>query len=316
MAKSVIRTLSDFLSLVKFSHTVFALPFALIGFVLAITTTDHRFTWQLLLLILASMVTARNAAMGFNRYLDREFDAKNPRTAGRELPTKVLKPTSVLIFVIVNSLLFITAAYFINGLTFLLSFPALMVVLGYSLMKRYTALCHYVLGLGLAIAPTGAYLSVTGEFALAPVILSMIVLLWVSGFDIIYALADEEFDAANKLHSVPQLFGKRVGLTISSVGHSLIVPLLVILYFTVNKSRLILNESLNTLSDGETVVVSAGQLGWIYIAGAAIFSLLLLWQHLIVTPKNLSRINAAFFTANGYAAILFALFVISDLLFF
>lgn len=312
MAKSVIRTLSEFLSLVKFSHTVFALPFAMIGFVLAITTTEHHFTWQLLLLVLASMVTARNAAMGFNRYLDREIDAKNPRTAGRELPAKVIKPISVLIFVIANSLLFITAAYFINGLTFVLSFPALLIVLGYSLMKRYTALCHYVLGLGLAIAPTGAYLSVTGEFALAPVILSLIVLFWVSGFDIIYALADEEFDSANKLHSVPQHFGKRVGLIISSVGHSLIVPLLVIFYFVVNKSFTSTSEISSEL---DSVFASAGQLGWIYIAGAAIFTFLLLWQHLIVTPKNLTRINAAFFTANGYAAILFSLFVIVDLLF-
>lgn len=307
-----LKTLYDFLSLVKFSHTVFALPFAMIGFVLAITTTEHHFTWQLLLLVLASMVTARNAAMGFNRYLDRDIDAKNPRTAGRELPAKVIKPISVLIFVIVNSLLFITAAYFINGLTFVLSFPALLIVLGYSLMKRYTALCHYVLGLGLAIAPTGAYLSVTGEFALAPVILSLIVLLWVSGFDIIYALADEEFDSANKLHSVPQLFGKRGGLIISSVGHSLIVPLLVIFYFVVNKSFTSTSEISSEL---DSVLASAGQLGWIYIAGAAIFTFLLLWQHLIVTPKNLTRINAAFFTANGYAAILFSLFVIVDLLF-
>lgn len=292
-----LRTVSDYLSLVKFSHTVFALPFALIGFVLALSTTTHTFSLRLLVLVLAAMVTARNAAMGFNRYLDRDIDSKNPRTSGRELPSKKLKPLPVLMFVIVNSLLFIAVAASINKLTFLLSFPALAIVLGYSLMKRFTALCHYVLGVGLAIAPTGAYLSITGEFAWAPVTLSVIVLLWVSGFDIIYALADEEFDAVNKLHSAPQLFGKRRALIVSSLGHALIVPLLVIFFALVNNS-----------------FSTDGHLGWMYITGSAIFSLLLLWQHMIVTPTNLSRINAAFFTANGYAAILFALFVIADLL--
>jgi 4-hydroxybenzoate polyprenyltransferase len=317
MSRSFLNKVSDYLSLVKFSHTVFALPFALTGFILAISSTPHPFTLRLLLLVLAAMVTARNAAMGFNRYLDREIDSRNPRTSGRELPSNKLKPLPVLMFVIVNSLLFIAVAAFINKLTFLLSFPALAIVLGYSLMKRFTALCHYVLGLGLAIAPTGAYISITGEFALAPVILSIIVLLWVSGFDIIYALADEEFDSENKLHSVPQLFGKRKALIVSSVGHALVVPLLVLLFFSINNAYVVNAELLSVNNASSLFSVGGfenGLLGWVYIAGAGLFSLLLLWQHMIVTPSNLSRINAAFFTANGYASILFALFVIADLL--
>jgi len=293
-----LESIAKYLKLVKFAHTIFALPFALIGFALALNLTGNEFSLRLLVLILVAMVTARNSAMGFNRYLDREFDARNPRTKTREIPAGVLSPKAALTFVLLNSLLFLFTAYLINSLTFILAFPALAVLLGYSYMKRVSALCHYVLGLALAIAPTGAYLSIAGSFHPAPLILSAIVMLWVSGFDIIYALADEEFDKENGLHSVPQLFGKRVGLIISSAGHLLIVPLLVIFYLLVN-------------SGGGS---EENPFGWLYIAGSAVFSLLLLWQHLIVSPKNLTRINAAFFTLNGIASVLFSIFVIADLL--
>jgi len=295
MRIKILDGFGKYLKLVKFAHTVFALPFALIGFALALTTTDSHFTWRLFLLILFAMVSARNAAMGFNRYLDREIDAKNPRTAQREIPSGAVSPTSALIFVIINSTIFILAAFFINRLCFMLSFPTLAVLLGYSFIKRISSTAHYILGLSLAIAPVGAYLSVTGSFHPAPIILSAIVLLWVSGFDIIYALADEEFDKENNLHSVPQLFGKRLGLVISSVGHFLILPLLGLFYFVVNSG-------------------AVGQLGWLYVAGSVIFSILLLWQHLIVSHKDLSRINAAFFTLNGIASVLFAAFVVADLI--
>jgi len=295
MSGEVIAKLGKYLNLVKFSHTVFALPFAIIGFVLALSLTEFHFTWRVLLLILLAMVSARNAAMGFNRYLDREIDAKNPRTQSREIPSGALSASDALIFVAVNSVLFIITAYLINHLCFLLAFPALIILLGYSYMKRVSALCHYVLGLALAIAPTGAYLSISGSFHPAPLILSAIVLLWVSGFDIIYALSDEEFDRENDLHSVPQLFGKRLGLIVSSVGHFLILPLLVLLYFVVNSG-------------------ADGTLGWLYITGSVIFSILLLWQHLIVSHKDLSRINAAFFTLNGIASVLFAAFFVADLI--
>ncbi len=289
MIKTFACRVDKYLKLVKFSHTLFALPFALVGFFLAIKLTDYEFSWRLLCLILLAMVFGRNSAMGFNRYLDREIDAKNPRTANREIPAGILSPMSVKYFVICNVMLFFIVVFFINKLCFMLSFPAMAVLLSYSYMKRYTSLCHYVLGLALAIAPTGAYLSIAGEFHAAPLILSVIVLLWVSGFDIIYSLGDEEFDKAQKLHSVPQLWGKKRGLIISAAGHSLVVPLLYLLY---------------VIAD----------LGTIYLVGASVFTLLLIYQHLIVSPTNLSRLNAAFFTSNGVASVIFAAFAIWDIL--
>lgn len=289
MIKTFTGKVDKYLKLVKFSHTIFALPFALVGFFLAIKLTDYEFSWRLLCLILLAMVFGRNSAMGFNRYLDRDIDARNPRTSKREIPAGILSPMSVKYFVISNVILFFIVVFFINKLCFILSFPAMAVLLSYSYMKRYTSLCHYVLGLALAIAPTGAYLSIAGEFHVAPLILSAIVLLWVSGFDIIYSLDDEEFDKEQKLHSVPQLWGKKRGLIISAVGHALVVPLLYLLYVVAD-------------------------LGTIYLVGASVFTLLLIYQHLIVSPKNLSRLNAAFFSSNGVASVIFAAFTIWDIL--
>jgi len=224
MSKASFGEIGKFMKLVKFSHTIFALPFALIGFFLAIKLSGNDFSLRLLGLILLAMVFARNSAMGFNRYLDRDIDAKNPRTSLREIPAGHLSPMAVKFFVIINVLLFLAVAFLINRLCFYLAFPAMAILLSYSYMKRFTSLCHYVLGLALAIAPVGAYLSIAGEFHPAPLILSLIVLLWASGFDIIYSLADEEFDKEQKLHSVPQLWGKKTGLVISAVGHALIIP--------------------------------------------------------------------------------------------
>ncbi|HUH33779.1 MAG TPA: UbiA-like polyprenyltransferase, partial [Daejeonella sp.] len=199
--------MKKYLSLVLFAHTVFALPFAFIGFFLAVTTTGHEFTWVKLLLMILCMVFARNAAMSFNRYLDREIDAQNPRTVIRDIPAGRVSSNEALIFTIINSLLFIGATFFINPLCLALSPVALAVVLGYSYTKRFTPLCHLVLGSGLALAPIGAYLVVTGEFALLPIFFSLAVLCWVSGFDIIYALQDEEFDRENGLKSIPAWLG-------------------------------------------------------------------------------------------------------------
>ncbi|MEN6619699.1 MAG: UbiA-like polyprenyltransferase [Rikenellaceae bacterium] len=289
MFKRFFDEIDKFLKLVKFSHTIFALPFALIGFFLAVRFTGNAFSWRLLGLILMAMVFARNSAMGFNRYLDRDIDAKNPRTASREIPAGHLSPRAVKYFVIINILLFLAVAFMINSLCFYLAFPAVAILLLYSYMKRFTSLCHYVLGLALAIAPIGAYLSIAGEFHFAPIILSLIVLLWASGFDIIYSLADEEFDKEQMLHSVPQLYGKKVGLIISAVGHALVIPLLYLFYVVAD-------------------------MGTIYLVGATIFAVLLIYQHLIVSPTNLSRINAAFFTSNGIASVIFAVFTIWDIL--
>src|ERR1041385_3967632 len=182
----------------KFSHTVFALPFAIIGFCLAIYSGKAIFSWEKLFLVIGCMVFARSAAMAFNRYIDREFDAKNQRTAVREIPSGIITPGSALFFVIASSLLFITATFFINPICFYLSPVALLVVLGYSYTKRFTPLCHLILGIGLSLAPIGAYLAATGHFALQPLLFSFAVLFWVSGFDIIYALQDETFDRENK----------------------------------------------------------------------------------------------------------------------
>ena len=205
-------TVKNYLSLVKFSHTIFAMPFALIGFFLGMMQTsftlknNHHYTITLtlgdllikFLLVIICMITARSAAMGFNRYLDRSFDAKNPRTAIREIPRGIISPQSALRFVILNCILFITATYFINKICFLLSPVALFVVLFYSYTKRFTPLCHLVLGLRFNLAPIGAYLAVTGRFDVLPLLFSFAVIFWVSGFDIIYALQDVEFDQVTK----------------------------------------------------------------------------------------------------------------------
>ncbi|NUO02598.1 MAG: UbiA family prenyltransferase, partial [Saprospiraceae bacterium] len=183
--------MKNYLSLIKFSHTIFALPFALLGFFLATLQPNIIFTWPSLLLVLLCMIFARSAAMAFNRYLDRDIDHINPRTRQREIPAGVIRPREALFFVIANSLLFVAATWFINKTCFYLSPIALLVVLGYSYTKRFTWLCHFVLGIGLSLAPIGAYLAAGGRFDLIPLLYSGAVLLWVAGFDIIYALQDE-----------------------------------------------------------------------------------------------------------------------------
>ena len=286
----IFKKISHYFSLVKFSHTVFALPFALIGFFLASTSPGQHLSFRLFLLVILCMVFARNAAMGFNRIADRRFDAMNPRTAAREIPAGIINTRNAAVFVSVNAILFIAAAGFINRLTFLLSPVALAVILGYSLTKRFTVLCHFILGLGLSLAPTGAYISVTGNFDLLPVIYSLIVLSWVSGFDIIYALQDEDFDRSSKLSSIPSYAGRRNSIIISSLIHLITI---VLIYIAGN----------------------LGQTGVLYWIGAVIFGILLIYQHLIVRPEDISRVNLAFATTNGFASILFASFVIGDLFF-
>jgi len=214
----VSKKIGDYLSLVKFSHTVFAFPFAIIGFSLATTYDGFDFSLRILVLILLSMVFARNSAMGFNRIADRRFDALNPRTASREIPAGIINTRNAMLFVIINSVLFIVVAGFINRLTLFLSPVALLVILGYSLTKRITILCHFILGLGLSLAPIGAFISVTGHFAALPVVYSFLVLTWVSGFDILYALQDEEFDKTNNLFSIPASTGRKRAILISLCG--------------------------------------------------------------------------------------------------
>lgn len=279
----------SYLRLVKFAHTIFAMPFALIGFFLGTESSVSSFSWFLLILVMACMVFARNAAMSFNRYIDKEFDAENPRTSLREIPAKVLSARSVLIFTLVNSLLFIISTWFINPLCFYLSPLALFIVLGYSYTKRFTAFSHMVLGIGLALAPIGAYLAVTGLFAIQPILLGIAVFLWVSGFDIIYALQDTEFDRAKNLKSLPALLGKKKALIISMLLHLLSMTFLFVF-------GLVLHSA------------------WLYWLGWSGFTLLLIRQHVVVRPNDLSRVNLAFFTLNGIASIFFAVFAIAEIL--
>jgi 4-hydroxybenzoate polyprenyltransferase len=279
--------MKKYLSLVTFTHTIFAMPFAFIGFFLAVTTTDHKFEWQKLAMMLLCMIFARNSAMAFNRYLDRNIDAKNPRTKQRDIPAGRISPAAALTFTLVNCGLFILVTWFINPLCFYLSPIALLVVLGYSATKRFTALCHMVLGLGLSLAPIGAYLVVTGAFALTPVFFSLSVLCWVSGFDIIYALQDEDFDRDQKLHSIPAWLGKVNALRLSSILHvfSAFFVLMPVFYTNV---------------------------GVLYYIGIIFFCAMLIYQHTLVKPNDLSRVTFAFMTTNGIASVVFAAFFLMD----
>ena len=287
--KKLLGRTNDYLSLVRFSHTVFAMPFALAGYFIGATEPGYGFSLRTFLLVIACMVLARSAAMAFNRWADFRFDALNPRTAVREIPSGKISRRQALIFVIVSSLLFIIAAGFLNRLTLVLSPVALLVVLGYSYTKRFTPLCHLVLGLGLSLAPIGAYIAVTGSFALLPLIYSFIVLTWVSGFDIIYSLQDDQFDRKTGLYSIPAVMSRGKALAVSIALHAVSVVLVV-------------------------VAGLSGNAGWIYWSGAAIFTGMLVYQHLIVKADDLSRVNLAFGTTNGIAGVIFGAAVVLDLL--
>ncbi len=280
--------IKNYLSLVKFSHTIFALPFALIGFFLATQYSGFAFSWEKLGLVLLCMVLARSAAMAFNRYLDRDIDIQNERTEKREIPSGVISPQNALIFIVSCSLLFVLTTWFINPICFYLSPVALLVVLGYSYTKRFTFLCHFVLGLGLALAPVGAYLAVAGIFHILPVLYGLAVLFWVAGFDIIYALQDEAFDRSLKLHSVPVALGRERALKLSSVLHFLCALFVM-------------------------TAAWEGQFGALHWLAVLIFIILLIYQHRLVKPNDLSRVNLAFFTTNGVASVVFGSLVILDL---
>ncbi|WP_276089999.1 UbiA-like polyprenyltransferase [Pedobacter sp. JY14-1] len=273
--------MKKYFSLVLFAHSVFALPFAMIGFFLGLADNTSPFSWSLFVLVILCMVFARNSAMAFNRYLDRKIDAKNPRTKTRDIPSGRVSASEALIFVIINCLLFVTTTWFINPLCFYLSPVALFIVLVYSYTKRFTALCHLVLGLGLGLAPVGAYIAVTGAFSIVPVLYSFAVLFWVSGFDIIYALQDQDFDRREKLHSIPAALGTRNALRLSELLHT--------------------GAALCVIAP-----VFLTQLSYAYYAGVVFFCAMLVYQHLLVKPEDISRVDRAFATTNGYASVIFA----------
>lgn len=284
----IYKTILSYFSLVKFAHTIFALPFALLGFFLGVSDSGEPIKIKLFILVLLCMVFARNAAMSFNRYIDRKYDQENNRTAKREIPAGIIKPFSAFVFIVINILGFIGTTYFINTICFFLSPIALLVILGYSYTKRFTFLCHFILGLGLSLAPIGAYLAVTGYFALYPVLFSLVVLFWVSGFDIFYALQDTSFDKSKNLHSVPVKMGIINALILSAILH--LISSFLIIYIG--------------------IILNFGILYWI---GAIVFIILLIYEHLIVKPSDLSRVNQAFATLNGFASIIFCVFVIAEL---
>lgn len=278
----------DFLNLIKFSHTIFALPFAFIGFFLALD--KYKFDFLKLLYVILCMFFARSAAMAFNRYLDRNIDKENPRTKNREIPMGRIKPQEAIIFTILMSVLFVFTTLLINKLVFYLSFVALFIILFYSYTKRITPLCHFVLGLGLSLAPIGAYLVVSQKFDLIPIIFSILVLFWVSGFDIIYSTLDYNFDKSKNLKSIPVLLGINKALMLSKVLHSLsILSLLLALYL--------------------------GKFGVIAYIGAFIFTLLIFIEHKLAKPNDENKINLAFATINGWASVILGVFIILDILF-
>jgi 4-hydroxybenzoate polyprenyltransferase len=285
--------IKNYLSLVKFSHTIFAMPFALIGFVLGLryNWVNHQAfekVWLKFFLVIVCMVTARSTAMAFNRYLDRHFDKLNPRTAIREIPAGIIKAEKALVFIGINMALFIVATYFINTICFYLSPVALFVILFYSYTKRFTYLCHLVLGIGLSLAPIGAYLALTGSFALLPLLFSFAVVFWVSGFDIIYALQDIDFDQSQSLYSIPSYWGLEKALNIARVLHVFSAIFVIVAFYL-------------------------GGFHVLYLVGLAVFIGMLLYQHSIVKPNDLSKVNIAFMTANGIASVVFGIIVIASI---
>ncbi len=281
--------IKTYLSLIKFSHTVFALPFAIIGYFVAVDKTGN-IDFAVLAFVVLAMIFARSAAMAFNRYLDRDIDKLNPRTKNREIPSGKISPRKALLFTVINSVLFIAVTYFINDLVFYLSPVALFVILFYSYTKRFTSFAHFVLGVGLGLAPIGAYLCVIQRFDTTPVLLSFLVLTWVSGFDIIYALQDEEFDRKYGLKSIPAILGMKKSIWLSIVLH--LISAAIIVYIGVFNAY-----------------------GWLYWIGAGIFIFFLIYQHVVVGKGDLSRINLAFFTANGISSLVYMIFYLAELLF-
>ena len=274
------------LEMIKFSHTLFALPFALLAAVLAARGVP---SWPTLAKILLAMVGARSTAMAHNRLTDRAIDAANPRTASRALPSGVLTVGFVRVFLAASVALFLMAAASLNRATLLLSPVALALLFFYAYTKRFTWLSHVVLGLCLALAPVGAWIAVTGSIAWPPILLGLAVLLWTAGFDILYALQDEEHDRKTGLQSLPARWGTRTALTVSAVLHAAMIPLLL---------------AVERLSGG----------GLVFTAGILATAAALLYQHAIVKPGDLSRINAAFFTANGFVSVTLAVCGIADVL--
>jgi 4-hydroxybenzoate polyprenyltransferase len=277
------RTIRHYLELIKFSHSIFALPFALIS---ALIAFDGKIDFQKIGLVILAMVFARSAAMAFNLYIDRDVDAKNPRTKSRHLPAKILKKNQVLFFIVVTCALFVVTAYFINALAFKLALPALLILFFYSFTKRFTSWSHLFLGMALAVSPVGAWVAIRGEiFNMIPLILFGVVLFWVAGFDILYSLQDFKFDKKNKLFSIPAQFGIKKAILISRFFHLGMFGLYCLFLWTL-KAPLFL---------------------WV---SAGIVGIALIYQHSLVKDKDLSHLDMAFFSVNGYLSLSLLVFFV------
>ena len=272
--------------MIKFEHTIFALPFAIMSAFLAAEGLPGKSD---LFWIVLAMVGARSCAMAFNRLADAEIDNRNPRTQTRAIPAGLLKKTDVLIFVVLSACLLVVSAYQLNPLAFKLSPVALAIIMLYSYTKRFTSLAHLWLGLSLSIAPIGAWIAIQGRFNLLPILLGISVMLWTAGFDIIYACQDFDFDKSFGLHSIPVKFGVRTALWISNLLHVVTVCLLII-------------------------IAEISQLGWIYMVGVGAVAVILIYEHLIVKPNDLSRVNLAFFTLNGAVSLILMALAIADVM--
>jgi 4-hydroxybenzoate polyprenyltransferase len=274
------------LEMIKFEHTVFALPFAFTGALLAAKGLPP---WRTIFWITVAMVGARSAAMGFNRWADRKFDAENPRTKERALPRELVTPLQVIVFTVVSSTMLMFGAYMLNPLSFYLSPMALAVVFFYSYTKRFTFLSHAFLGLAICLAPIGSWIAVSGKLEFSALVLGGAVLFWLVGFDILYALQDIEFDRKAGLHSIPQRFGIGRALWISRASHATTIATLFWL-------------------------ASLLSLGWFYIAGILIALFLIIYEHSLVKKYDLSKLDLAFFNMNGYISVTIFVFTLLDVM--
>ncbi|MHC4662194.1 MAG: UbiA-like polyprenyltransferase [Planctomycetota bacterium] len=282
-----------FLDMIKFVHTVFAMPFALTAYALTVQTVANP-GWLRLLLVIAALVAARTMAMAFNRFTDAKFDAENPRTANRAIPAGKLTRGFALVVAIICAAIFVALTYAMNFLAFVLSPVVLVVLLGYSYTKRFTALTHFGLGLALGLAPIGAYIAITGEFggriAIATAVLGFAVMLWTAGFDIIYACQDYEFDKKRGLHSIPVRFGPGRALLVSQGLHALMIIALL-----------------------GVLALAWPHLSYTFCLGIVATAVMLIYEHSLVRPHDLSRVNVAFFTVNGCVSVFLFLTALADL---
>lgn len=274
-----------FLEMIKFPHTVFALPFALSSAFLASggMPSNYHLFW-----IIVAMVGARTGAMSFNRLVDMKIDAKNPRTKDRPLPKNLISKEAVAFYTVISFILLIFAAYKLNKLCFYLSFLAIFILMLYSYTKRFTYFSHIVLGISLAGAPLGAWIAIKGQIDLLPILLSVSVLFWVAGFDILYALQDYEFDKKEGLYSIPVRLGVRNSILVARIFH---IVMIFFLFF----------------------VSFLSGLGWLYNTGVVIITILIIYEHSLVKSDDLTRLNIAFFNMNGYISVVFFIFVVLEL---